>query len=91
MHMHLRDSQQPSGQLDCCSLILIARPALLHKAVLWWNAVCLSCSLHLDQTNLSSIPATPVYVIMADPTLDAPEVPILLLGDAEVGKSTFLS
>lgn len=24
-------------------------------------------------------------------TLDAPEVPILLLGDAEVGKSTFLS
>ena len=28
---------------------------------------------------------------MADSTLDAPEVSILLLGDAEVGKSTFLS
>jgi GTPase SAR1 family protein len=28
---------------------------------------------------------------MADATIDAPEVPILLLGDAEVGKSTFLS
>jgi GTPase SAR1 family protein len=28
---------------------------------------------------------------MADAIIDAPEVPILLLGDAEVGKSTFLS
>lgn len=28
---------------------------------------------------------------MADSNIDPPEVPILLLGDAEVGKSTFLS
>jgi len=28
---------------------------------------------------------------MANPTVDAPVVPILLVGDAEVGKSAFLS
>jgi hypothetical protein len=31
------------------------------------------------------------HTTMVDSALDAPEVPILLLGDAEVGKSTFLS
>lgn len=93
MHMHLRDSQQ----LDCRSLILIAThaqpytrlPARAGYHRCGWNASCLSCSFFF--TRQTSLPSHSIHVIMADPTLDAPEVPILLLGDAEVGKSTFLS
>ena len=95
--MHLRDSQQHPGHLDCCSLILIASRPALHKTActcrmpsLWVERfVSLSCSLSF--TRQTSDPSTQSHVIMADPTIDAPEVPILLLGDAEVGKSTFLS
>lgn len=95
--MHLRDSQQHPGHLDCCSLILIASHAQPYTRLSaraechlsGWYTFSLSCSLSFDRQ--TSLLVTQPHVIMADPTIDAPEVPILLLGDAEVGKSTFLS
>lgn len=93
----LTRSQQLQGNLTAAalSLSLHAQPytrlparAGYHRC--GWNAFILSCSLCFTrQTSLPVI--TSFHVIMTDPTVDAPEVPILLLGDAEVGKSTFLS
>jgi len=89
----MRDAHTRSQQK--ATLSLSPRRPALHKTARavyhdgGWNTVYLLCSLCLVRH--TSLQVGRFHMIMADPTIDAPEVPILLLGDAEVGKSTFLS
>lgn len=70
--------------------VLILIVACTCPVPLPWCRIATSCGL-FTSLPFARHPSISSHMTMADATIDAPEVPILLLGDAEVGKSTFLS